>query len=67
VPRVSQHGSDGENTGVVTQEEPQRAQVTLDPEIADTIRQIAQEQRGLRTEVNAYPNTKKIGAGIPTH
>ena len=51
----------------MTQEESQRAQVTLDPEIADTIRQIAQEQRGLRTEVNAYPNTNEIGAGIPTH
>jgi hypothetical protein len=50
-PRVSQHRSDGENSGVVTREEPQRAQVTLDPEIADTIRQIAQEQRGLRTEI----------------
>jgi hypothetical protein len=51
VPRVGQHGSDGENPGVVTWEEPQRAQVTLDPEIADTIRQITQEQRGLRTEM----------------
>ena len=32
-------------------EEAQRAQVTLDPETAEMIRQIAQEQRELRTEV----------------
>ena len=51
MPRENQHGSDGENPGVATREEPQRAQVTLGPEIADMIRQMAQEQRGLRTEI----------------
>ena len=67
-PRMSQHGSDGENPGVVTREEPQRAQVTLDPEIADTIRQMAREQRGMRTEIeSSRRETFELRVLVKTH
>ena len=39
---------------MTVREEPQRVQITLDPEIAETIRRIACEQRGLRTEVEGW-------------
>ena len=40
-----------EDSRVITREEPQRAHLTLDPEITGVIRQMAQEQRNLRTQI----------------
>ena len=50
IPETSERGVHG-NSQPIVREEPQRVQFTLDPEIAEIIRRMAQEQRDLRTEV----------------
>jgi hypothetical protein len=50
------------------QEEPQRLQITLDPEITETIRRMAREQRTLRTEIEgSRRDTFELGILMKTH
>jgi len=60
------HGPDiGKNLGVAPREEVQRFQVTLDPEITETIRQMAREQREIRQEQRELlQEQRELRAGV---
>ena len=56
------------NPDLGPREETQRAEITLDPETAETIRQIAQEQREIRAEVrDMCQELFKIQVTVKTH
>jgi hypothetical protein len=64
----SQHEDGGGDPAVITRDEAQRVQVTLDPEIAETIRRMAHEQRGLRTEIeSSRRETFEVRVLVKTH
>lgn len=58
----------GEGRGAAPREEVQRVQITLDPEITETIRQMAREQRELRAGIeDSRRETGEIRAMVKTH
>ena len=66
--RTNQHVSGRESPDPAPRVDVQRGQVTLDPEITGMIRQIAQEQRQLRTEVvGARRETFEVRVLVKTH
>ena len=68
VPGITQWANGHENSGPVLQEETQCVPVALDPEITGMIRRIAQDQRQLRTEVEAARReTFEVRVLVKTH
>ena len=67
-PGLAEHTDTSENAVAVRQNELQRVQVTLDPEIAETIRRMAREQQSIRTEIeSSRRETFEIRVLVKTH
>ena len=68
MPGFTERTNASENMVAVRQNEPRWVQVTLDPEIAETIRRMAREQQSIRTEVESLRReTFEIRALVKTH
>ena len=52
-PGLAERTNASENAVAVRKNEPQQVQVTLDPEIVETIRRMAREQQSIRTEIES--------------